>query len=904
MSPRVAGRPEVAPPLGWSPVRVLRRAFRSPERTRADVRQAVDEELAFHLEMCESELIAQGLSVEEARAQALEEFGDLEMTRDFCTEQATMKKRKVRTVIRFEEFVQDAAFALRTLRRNATYSVIVVVTLAFGIAANTLIFSLMVPFFLRPLPYEDANSLVQLGLVTREWDANRFSFAMMEDIQGRSRSLGEMAGYYYGTTNLTGDEGAERINITWTTDNMMDLLGVQPLHGRTFAAGEGGAGGVDLVLVNEGLWRRRYAADPGLVGNTIDLNDVPHTVIGIMRDEFSFPFNEVKLWAPLHDDITTESRDRNSYMPVARLNPGWTAERAEEELNTIHAALAEAYPDIDGEFTGVTVKGLREAWNFAYKVLQIAFTVLLTAVAFVLMIACVNVASLTLARASARGREVAVRAAVGAGRGRLARQFLTESFMLALAGGVLGVAAAYVAAGFIAPFIPEGLFHVGDVAVDGTVLLFSLAVTVTTPLFFGLAPALAASKANLTDALKAGGGGALGPGSLKGRRALIAIEVAMAVVLVSGTGLMLRSFMALQGVDLGFNAENLLIVEVSPPASSYPSRAELSEYFDRAAREIEALPGVRSVGVTSWLPLNHETHGASFARPGMELANDGEWPSGISGRVSGSYFESMEMPLISGRSFTLGDGPDDPPVVIVSQLLADRYWPNESPVGHTILTGDPDDPVSSTIVGVVGDLQHMRIDSERRPYVYESLSQESTRRRFLTIAAEGAPGSVAQPVRRVLTDIDANLPITVRPMSAVVAENTLQWSFGSALLAVFGLVAVLLASLGIYGMISFSVAQRQREMGIRIAMGASGASLRRLVVSEGLKLTAIGLVMGFVLALGLGKVMSSILFGVSPFDPVTFGSVLVLFLIVAAVASVIPAVRAGRVDPLEALRAE
>ena len=260
--------------------------------------------------------------------------------------------------------------------------------------------------------------------------------------------------------------------------------------------------------------------------------------------------------------------------------------------------------------------------------------------------------------------------------------------------------------------------------------------------------------------------------------------------------------------------------------------------------------------------------------------------------------------MISGRSFTPGDGPDDPPVVIVSQLLADRYWPNESPVGHTILTGDPDDPVRSTIVGVVGDLQHTGIDSERRPYVYESLSQKSTRRRFLTIAAEGAPGSVAQPVRRVLADIDANLPITVRPMSAVVAENTLQWSFGSALLAVFGLVAVLLASLGIYGMISFSVAQRRREMGIRMAMGASGGSLRRLVVSEGLKLTAIGLVMGFVLALGLGKVMSSILFGVSPFDPVTFGSVLVLFLIVAAVASVIPAVRAGRVDPLEALRAE
>ncbi len=887
-------------------MRVLRRAFRRPERTRAEVREAVDEELAFHLELCEKELIAQGSSAEEARAKALDEFGDLELTRGFCTEQTTMKKREGRSVIRFEEFIQDAAFALRTLRRNVTYSVIVVVTLAFGIAANTLIFSLMVPYFLRPLPYEDANSLVQLGLVNREWDGNRYSFAMMEDIQGRSRALGEMAAYYYGITNVTGAEGAERMNITWATDNMMDLLGAQPLHGRTFAAGDGGGGGLDVVLLNEGFWRRRYAADPGLVGKTINLDDVPHTVIGIMPEEFSFPFNEVKLWVPLHDDITTESREQNNYMPVARLNPGWTVERAEVELNTIHAALAEAYPDIDGEFTGVSVKGLREAWNFAYRILQVGFTVLIIAVAFVLMIACVNVASLTLARASARGREVAVRAAVGASRGRLARQFLTESFMLALAGGVLGVAGAYVAAGFIAPVIPEGLFRVGNVAVDGTVLLFSLAITLITPLFFGLAPALAASRANLTDALKEGGrgGGAQGPGSLTGRRALIAIEVAMAIVLVSGTGLMVRSFMAIQGVDLGFNAENLLVVGVSPPASSYPTSAELSEYFDRAAREIEALPGVRSVGVTSWLPLNHETHGASFARPGMELASDGEWPSGISGRVSGSYFGSMEMPIVAGRTFTLSDGRDDPRVVIVSQLLADRYWPGESPVGHTILTGDSDDPVSATIVGVVGDIQHVGIDSERSPYLYYPLSQRSTRRRFLTIASEAAPGLVAQPVRRVLTDIDANLPITVRPMSAFVAENTLQWSAGSALLAVFGLVAVLLASLGIYGMISFSVAQRRREMGIRIAMGASGASLRRLVVTEGLKLTAIGLAIGFVLAIGLGKVMSSILFGVSPFDPVTFGSVLVLFLIVAAVASVIPAVRAGRVDPLKALRGE
>ena len=296
--------------------------------------------------------------------------------------------------------------------------------------------------------------------------------------------------------------------------------------------------------------------------------------------------------------------------------------------------------------------------------------------------------------------------------------------------------------------------------------------------------------------------------------------------------------------------------------------------------------------------------GTSFARPGMEPADEEDWSRGIMGWVSGNYFESMEIPVIAGRSFTTGDGPDAAPVVIVSKLLADRHWPDESPVGRTILAGDPDDPVTATVIGVVGDLQHSSLDSEPLPYVYESMYQKGSRRRFLTIAAAGTPGSVAPQVRRVLMDMDGNLPLIVRPMSEFVLENTLQWSFGSAFLAALGLVALLLASLGIYGMISFSVAQRRREMGIRIAMGATGASLRRLVVGEGLRLTAIGLAVGFVLALVMGRVMSSALFGVSPFDPVTFGTVLVLFLIVAAIASLIPALRAERVDPLQALRAE
>jgi predicted permease len=887
----------------WPPL--VRRVFRRTPTSTADSRAAVDEELAFHLEMVTQEYEAQGISPDEAYERALAEFGDLELTREYCAEQAALRHTEARSVMRVEEVIQDLGFAWRTLRKNWSYTLVVVGTLAFGIAANTLIFSVMNPYFFRPLPYGDSDRIVQLGQIRGGYDGNRFSLGQIDDWTARSQAFEDVAAYWYNTKNLTGAEGAVRVMTTFVTDNMFDVLQSEALVGRTIQRGEGGPGGSDVVVISQGLWESRYGSDPSLIGRTIALDGVPHTVIGVMDSEFSFPFNEVRLWLPVREDAASEGRSNNNYMPVARLKADWTPERARAELSAIQRDFASLYPEEEGRFTGVSVKPIRAALNFAWDPLRISFSVLLTAVVFVLMIACVNVASLTLARASTRAREVAVRAAVGAARGRLVRQLLTESIVLAILGGATGIGLAFWGAALIGPFIPEGLYRVGEVSIDGTVLLFSLVITLITPMAFGLAPAISATRSDLAATLKEGGGGSGMKGALRGRRVLVVVEVALAIALIAGTGLMVRSFAEIQSVDLGFDSERLLVAELTPSPYSYETSEEVDDFFNRASEQIMALPGVVDVAQTTWLPLNHETLSISIAVPGSEPVDADDWPSAIRGRVSNGYFEAMGIRVVSGREFLSSDGPDDPPVAVISTLLAERLWPGESPVGRSLSMRTAGGATPVTVVGVVDDIQHSDLNGAKRPYFYRPLSQATSRRRFLVVAANGQPSRLMAPVRQSLQEVDANLPFDLRVMDQVVQENTLQWALGSTFLGVFGLGGLLLASLGIYGVISYSVAQRRREMGIRIAMGASKGDIRSAVVSEGLKLTGLGLVIGFVLALGVGKVLSSfLLYGVSGFDPATFGSVLILFVAVAALASLVPAIRAGRVDPLKVLRTE
>ncbi len=622
-----------------------------------------------------------------------------------------------------------------------------------------------------------------------------------------------------------------------------------------------------------------------------------------MPPTFNFPYGEVKMWVPMREDVALEPRDRHMILPVGRLNAGWPRDKAREELEGIQRDLAATYPKADGQFAGVTAIPLREALNFAYDVLVIGFSLLLGAVGLVLLMACVNVASLTLARMSARSREVAVRVAIGAGRGRLVRQLLTESLLLALIGGSLGTLLAFCAAPVVGPIIPEAIFRVGDVAIDGTVLAFTILVTLLTPLAFGLAPALVAARTSLADALKEGGRG--GPaGSMRGRRALVVAEITMAIVLITGTGLMLRSFLEIQNVDIGFRAPRLLTVIANPPESDYPDQADIQAYFDRAQAELGALPGVRSVGTVQPLPMDHASYGVQFARPGQAPAAAEDWPVALHGRASPGYFETMGIPVLAGRAFTGGDDADAPDVVIVSQKTADNHWRGESPVGSTILIGEPDDAIEAAVVGVVGNVKHTGFGDDMGAQLYRPMKQGMNRGRYIVVATERAPSSVAGSVRGALRNMDVNLPLVIRPMMEMVQENTLQWSISSAGLGIFGLVALLLASVGIYGVVSFSVAQRRREIGIRMALGATSGQVRGVVVGEGLRLTAVGVAIGLVLALVVGQLMASMLFRVSPFDPVTLGSVLVLFGAVATVASLLPARRAARVDPTTVLRYE
>jgi predicted permease len=803
--------------------------------------------------------------------------------------------------VRLEGLRHDLVLGFRTLRASPGYSVVVVLTVGLGIAAATTTVSFMSPYLIRELPFEDPARLVQIGQIdpVAGWDSARFSLPMFRDWEERSRSFEELGTYYYTTKNVTGAEEPERILAGVLSQNLFHVLGVEAELGRTFEPKDEG-----VVVLGHGLWQRRYGGDPAVLGRSILLDGAPYVVIGVMSRDFNFPFGGVRMWVPLSPESLAEPRDRDLHIPVGRLMAGVIAESARDELESIQRELAAVYPDIDGRFSGVTVKPMREALNFAYDVMEASFAVMLAAVSFVLLIACVNVASLTLARTSARAREVAVRAALGARRSRLVRQLLTESLLLAVAGGALGTLLAFWGARALGPAIPEDIFRVGEVRVDWNALLFSLALTLLTPLVFGLAPAVHASRLDLAGALKAGGRSGAGPSSIRWRRRLVVAEVAMAIVLVGGTGLMVRSFLALQEVDLGFQPQSVLTVEITLPEADYPDFERQQSYFERAVSELEALPGVRSAAAVAPLPMNHSIWTIPFAPEGRAPAAGEDWPQAQEFRVSPEYFTAMGISLQEGRAIASEDGPDAAVVVQVSRSLAERNWPGRSPVGESILIGDPTASETAIVIGVVADVKHEGFEDENPIQVYRPLAQSGSRSRFLVIAAERAPEAVSAPVREALKHLDPDLPVTLTPMDEIVAESMLQWSVSSLLLGIFGLVALALASLGIYGVISYSVASRRREMGLRMALGATGGEVSRLVLGEGLKLAGLGLVLGLALAAVAAKLMASLLYGIGPFDVVTFAAVTGVFLGTAILATLLPAARAARTDPIGVLRYE
>ena len=804
-----------------------------------------------------------------------------------------------------ESFLQDIGYALRTLRRSPGFTALVVLTLGFGIAANTTVFSVLNPYFLRPLPFTAPGQLAQLGQVDpiTGWDGVRFSLPQFLDWRARSRAFEDLGTYTYTSMNLTGTEGPERLMVGIVSSNMFALLGTRPAAGRVFQPGEDGPAASRVTVLGHGLWVRRFGADHGVLGRTLTIDGMPYTVIGIMPPEFVFPCGGVRLWIPFAADPSTEARDRNIHLMVGRLRDGWTAEQARGELTAIQREIAGIYPDAEGRYDGVSVTPIREALNFAWEPLRLTFAIMLAAVALALLLACVNVASLTLARATARGSEVAVRAALGAGQGRLVRQLLTESTLLAVCGGLIGVSIAWWAARAAGSVIPEDLYRIGGFTIDVRVLAFTALVTLTTPIVFGLAPALTASRTDLASTLKEGGRGGSGLRSIRTRRLLVVFEVAMAVVLMAGMALMVQSFRAARTMDLGFTPDRVLTVEVTPPRSEYESEA-LTSFYTRATEALSALPATTGAGMAAWLPLNHETSMIQFALPGREPATREEWPIALQNITSEGYFAAMRVPLIAGRTFTDRLDLEGSPVVVINRALATRYWSDESPVGQSLSIGDPSTPLTATVIGVVGDVRHEGIVVDIGPQIYRAMTQFPTRRRFLVVATNGSPETLTPSVRQALHGIDPNLPATIRPLRAIVNENLMTWAFPSVALAILGTGALLLASLGIYGVIAYTVVQRHQEIGVRMALGASRQQIRATFLREGVRLTAIGLGFGLIVAAGVGRLIRALLLGVSPFDPLILLAVALMFAVVAALASALPAHRASRVDPQTVLRYE
>jgi predicted permease len=886
------------------------KAFRLDRRSEADAHACVAEELQHHMELAIEELVDAGWDEREARHEALRRFGDLSEAQEYCEAVQTRMGRseRRRAMLSFDELGQDVKYAVRSLRNAPGYTALVVLTLSFGIAANTTIFSVMNPYLFRPLPFGEPETLVHVNQInpTTGWDMDRFSYPQYVDWAERSRAFTDVGAYVYGAANVTGAEGPEQIQFAELTANMFDVLDAPAALGRTFRPEEGEPGGAPVVVLAHGLWERRYGADPSVIGRAISTDGIQRTVIGVMPPEFNFPYGGVKLWIPIQLSAASAPRGSAAYQLVGRLADGWTLERTRNELVGIQEELAAAYPETDSRMAGVSVKPLRAALNFAWDILRVLFVVLLGAVGFVLLIACANVASLTLARGSGRLREISVRAAIGAHRGRIVRQLLTESLVLSLAGGALGVALSYWITTLLDPIIPEDLFKIGGITIDRAVLGFSLVVTLLTPIAFGLMPAVSASRLDLTLGLKEGSKGSRGLSFSRGRRALVVTQVALAVVLVTSAGLMLRSFTAVQRLDLGFDADRIATTEIVLSEDEYPSAEERRAFMREAVASIARVSGVRAASAVNWLPLNHESIPYQVAPAGfMEGAPGEEWPLGTGNFVHPGYFETMAIERIAGRDFGALDGPESERVVIVNRTLAERFWPNGEAVGQSLLIGDPANPDRASVVGVVGDVRHVDLDpGSVGPQIYRPSLQAGARRFFLVASTAADPADVVGGVRAAMTSLARDLPLTIRPMNDIVAENEIQWSLGSIFLGIFGGGALLLATLGIYGLVSFSVAQREREMGVRMALGATGSEIRRAVLGDGLRLTSIGLLVGLAAALGVGRLISSMLYGVDPADPATLAAVLGLFLGVSALASVVPASRAARTDPIRALRAE
>ena len=884
---------------GWRrPLYLWRNLFRKTQ-----VERELDEELRAYVELLTEEKVREGMTAADARRAALLEVGGMDQLKE--------QVREVRSGAMLETLIQDVRYGVRVLAKNPGFTAVAVLTLALGIGANSAIFSVVNAVLLRPLAYEDPERLVLINHNYRKLDLKAtVSAPGYAYYREHARSFSAVAAFTGWSVNLTGDGEPERLQGMAVTPNIFPLLGAEAARGRALLEEEGQVGRNKVVVLSDALWQRRFGGDPNVLGRAVTLNGEPYTIVGVMPPSFQFGREfgpPADFWAPITftPQQLAPTNLTNEYLTVlASLKPGVSITQAQAELDSIARTLRDQYmPGSDESNWGLLATPMRE---LVVGNIRPALLVLLGAVALVLLIACANVANLMLARSATRQKEIAIRAALGAGRGRVMRQLLTESTLVALAGGAAGLLLAGWGVNFLVRINEDKIPRAYEIGLDWNVVAFTAGVALLTGLVFGLGPAFRAARVDLHDTLKEGGRGG-SAGMRRGvRGALVVAEVSLAVVLLVGAGLLVRSFVSLQHVSPGFRPEHVLAMQVSLPLNSYKEPQQRAAFYRQALERIGALPGVRAAGATSVLPMSGQTQSGSFNIEGRPVAPNEPRPHGDRWSVTHDYFRAMGIPLLRGRYFSERDAEDAPGVAIVDEAMARKYWPNEDPVGRRIsFEGGTANPKWREVVGVVGHVKHKGLEGESRAQYYVPHPQNPGSSMFVVAQAEGDPSVLAGPVRDAIRSIDRDLPVySVTTMERMVADSLAERRFSMLLLGVFAAVALLLAVVGLYGVLSYTVAQRTHEIGIRMALGARAADVLRLVVGQGLWLAIAGVGLGIAFALALTRLMRGLLYGVSPADPATFAGVALVLLAVALAACLVPALRATKVDPTTALRAE
>lgn len=883
------------------------RMFSYPKRSREGIAQDVEAELAFHFEMRTKELMAQGLDAGAANTQAVAEFGDVEFTRNYCKQLGEKTERAEQSANLFNEWWQDIRYAFRTLRRSKGFAAVSLITLTLAIGANTSIFSVARAVLLKPLPYGDADNVVQLHdyPINDRKQTYQLAPANFVDIRDRQKTMTDIAGFV-GTTITWQPTNAdpEILPGLMVTPNTFDVLKAPAFLGRTFIASDSTAGADQQVILSYEFWMRALGGDSSAVGRNLIFSARPYRIVGVLRPGFTLGYDEeffipYRINEPLSDVV--RARRQHYLRAIGRLKPGVSIETARSEINSISRQISAQYPESFKDMeTGI--RSAREALSGSFAT---PLLLLQCAALAVLLIACANLANLTLSRTIARRREMALRAALGAGRMRIMRQLVTESLVLAVAGGMSGAVFAALATRKMLSLNPDTLPAYYDASVDFTVLAFSIAISIATGLLFGLVPALGAARANVNDALKEGGRGTSGGrnGEVL-RRVLVLTQTSLAVVLLICAGLLIRSFDALTNVSLGYKTDHVLTAQLRTSGERYDTVAVVNQFYDGVIRDIAAEPGVIGVGGITVLPTRG--HLSTSLRIVGEPTDETKLPDLGYQAVRGKYFQVMHIPLKQGRLYTESDARNDERTVIINEAAARKFFPKDDAIGRQIRIGPDANSKPWRIIGVVGDARDEGVDLPGRPAMYANHAVETWDATLnLVVRTSGNPQSAVRALRQAVKRHDPTLAIRyVKSFDDVIGANLAPRRFALGLATSFAVVALLLAAVGIYGVLAYAVTNRTREFGVRLALGASPGSVVALVLRHGLLWSSLGLLVGIVGAVAASKLLRSMLYEVSAVDPGTYVLVVFAQLGVVALACVVPAYRATRVDPLTSMRAE